>query len=393
VLDEKDGLGVDDLAGPDHSKGFVSVDFDGFDILALRFEAAAAAGAVGLTDGRDVKVNRFGQGAGAGHDLARENEIAEAIAGFLAGFAPHAVFGIAAIEQTGHRLEKKSVMAGALGGEAELADENELAASTVDQQHRRGVAVIVDLAFEGLPRPVVAPIVEGDARQVHEALVQLVLGAKAGAGHDGGFLVRLSYRVGRRALQSMKEGPPASSPAGVHPHAGQTSRSRLKALTDARGAAISVRERLNGSGSRAIRRSFEGSTQRPHSMATKPSRPLSPHLFIYKPEATMVMSIMHRITGVGLYAGTLLLVWFLVAAASGEGAYGLFQAVAGSWFGQLVLFVFTWALFHHMLGGIRHFIWDTGHGFSRAARFGFAWGVAVGGFVLALLTFIFLVWL
>ncbi len=125
----------------------------------------------------------------------------------------------------------------------------------------------------------------------------------------------------------------------------------------------------------------------------QPSRPLSPHLFIYKPQATMVMSIMHRITGVGLYAGTALVAWFLIATAWGEGALATFQAVAGSWFGQLVLFCFTWALFHHMLGGIRHFIWDAGKGFERATRFGFAWGVAIGGFVLALLTWIFLVWL
>lgn len=123
------------------------------------------------------------------------------------------------------------------------------------------------------------------------------------------------------------------------------------------------------------------------------SRPLSPHLFIYKPEVTMVMSIMHRITGVALIAGTVLLVWWLVAAAAGGGALELVHVVLGSWFGQLVLFGFTWALFHHLLGGLRHFVWDMGGGFSRAARFGFAWATLVGGLVLTVLVWLFGVWI
>lgn len=123
------------------------------------------------------------------------------------------------------------------------------------------------------------------------------------------------------------------------------------------------------------------------------SRPLSPHLFIYKEQITMVMSILHRITGGALFVGTALLCWFLVAAAWSAEALAVFQAVAGSWFGQFVLFMYTWTLFHHMLGGIRHFIWDMGAGFSHAARFGFAWATAAGGLLLALLVWTFLVWL
>lgn len=125
----------------------------------------------------------------------------------------------------------------------------------------------------------------------------------------------------------------------------------------------------------------------------QPSRPLSPHLFIYRPEVTMVMSIMHRITGVGLYLGMALLCWWLVAAAAGGGALQTVHWVLGSWFGQLVLFGFTWALFHHLLGGLRHFVWDTGAGFSHAARFGLAWANAIGGLVLAILVWVFGVWI
>lgn len=95
-------------------------------------------------------------------------------------------------------------------------------------------------------------------------------------------------------------------------------------------------------------------------------RPLSPHLQIYAPMLTMMMSILHRVTGAALYFGTLLMVWWLLATAAGPGAYETFMAVAGSFPGLAVLFGFTWALVHHMLGGIRHFIWDMGHGFELA---------------------------
>ncbi len=97
-------------------------------------------------------------------------------------------------------------------------------------------------------------------------------------------------------------------------------------------------------------------------------RPLSPHLQIYRPMLSMMMSIAHRLTGMALYAGTLLLAWWLLAAAAGQNAYNTFQAFAGSWIGQLILFGFTWAMIHHMLGGIRHFIWDLGYGFGPEER-------------------------
>jgi succinate dehydrogenase / fumarate reductase, cytochrome b subunit len=93
-------------------------------------------------------------------------------------------------------------------------------------------------------------------------------------------------------------------------------------------------------------------------------RPLSPHLQIFRPMFTMMMSIAHRLTGAGLYLGSVLLVWWLTAASMGADYFGLVQSIFASWPGQIVLFGFTWALLHHFLGGIRHLIWDTGHGFE-----------------------------
>jgi succinate dehydrogenase / fumarate reductase cytochrome b subunit len=98
------------------------------------------------------------------------------------------------------------------------------------------------------------------------------------------------------------------------------------------------------------------------------ARPLSPHLTIYRPMLTMMMSIVHRITGGALYFGLLLLAWWLIAAASGPAAYATFQGVADSIVGRLILFGYTWALIHHLLGGVRHLIWDTGRGFGPSER-------------------------
>lgn len=89
-------------------------------------------------------------------------------------------------------------------------------------------------------------------------------------------------------------------------------------------------------------------------------RPLSPHLEVYSLTLTMIMSGLHRITGVALYAGILLLVWWLVALSTDAGSFQTAAAVLGSWFGRLVIFGFSWSLFHHLLGGVRHAIWDAG---------------------------------
>lgn len=100
----------------------------------------------------------------------------------------------------------------------------------------------------------------------------------------------------------------------------------------------------------------------------KAHRPLSPHLQIWRWKMTMAMSIAHRVTGMGLYFGTFLLAVWLVAAAAGPREFGMVNGFFGSWFGLIILFGYTWALIHHMLGGLRHFVWDFGKGMGKPAR-------------------------
>ena len=122
--------------------------------------------------------------------------------------------------------------------------------------------------------------------------------------------------------------------------------------------------------------------------ATKTNRPLSPHLQIYKPIPTMMMSIVHRVTGGALYVGTLLVAWWLIAAASGPDYFALANGFLGSWFGLLILFGYTWALIHHMLGGLRHFVWDLGHLFDKHTATKLAWATLAGSVGLTLLIWI-----
>lgn len=96
----------------------------------------------------------------------------------------------------------------------------------------------------------------------------------------------------------------------------------------------------------------------------KSQRPLSPHLQIYRPQLTSVLSITHRITGMALVIGTLVLVYWLLAAASGPEAYASAQALLGSWLGRVVMLGFSYALFFHLCNGIRHLFWDVGLGFE-----------------------------
>ena len=93
-------------------------------------------------------------------------------------------------------------------------------------------------------------------------------------------------------------------------------------------------------------------------------RPLSPHLQIYRPLINMVMSIFHRISGSALYFGMLFLAWWLISVATGPEYFALVQGFLSSIPGRIILFAFTWALVLHALGGIRHFIWDTGRGYE-----------------------------
>lgn len=118
------------------------------------------------------------------------------------------------------------------------------------------------------------------------------------------------------------------------------------------------------------------------------ARPLSPHLFIYKPIPTMVTSILHRITGAALYVGTLLVLWWLTAAAGTEAYFDWVSGIYGSWFGQVVLFGYTWALMFHMLGGIRHLVWDTGALMEKHTATKLALATAAGSVVLTVLIWI-----
>lgn len=104
------------------------------------------------------------------------------------------------------------------------------------------------------------------------------------------------------------------------------------------------------------------------------NRPLSPHLQVYRPQITSTLSILHRLTGVALAVGTLLLTWWLVAAATGPEAFATAQGFIGSIVGRLLLFGWSFALFYHLCNGIRHLFWDAGYGFEigTAERSGIA---------------------
>ena len=118
------------------------------------------------------------------------------------------------------------------------------------------------------------------------------------------------------------------------------------------------------------------------------NRPLSPHLQIYKPIFTMMMSIVHRITGAALYFGTILVAWWLISVAIGGEYYEFTANLFGSILGQLVLFGYTWALFHHMFGGIRHFIWDLGYGLEPGIRDRLAMATLGGSLSLTILIWV-----
>jgi len=119
-------------------------------------------------------------------------------------------------------------------------------------------------------------------------------------------------------------------------------------------------------------------------------RPLSPHLQVYRPPINMVMSILHRITGAALYFGTLLLAWWLVAAAIGPDYFDFVSGIFNSIIGRIVLFGFSWALIHHMLGGIRHFVWDMGRGFDLETVDAMSWATAIGSGVITVALWLFI---
>lgn len=117
----------------------------------------------------------------------------------------------------------------------------------------------------------------------------------------------------------------------------------------------------------------------------KAARPLSPHLQIYRPQITSVLSILHRITGVALSVGTLMLTWWLLAAAAGPDHFALAHGFITSWLGYLLLLGWSVALFYHLSNGIRHLAWDAGWGFELPAVYKSGYAVIAATVVLTAL--------
>lgn len=120
----------------------------------------------------------------------------------------------------------------------------------------------------------------------------------------------------------------------------------------------------------------------------RPARPLSPHLQIYKPQITSGTSVLHRATGIALSVGTLLLVWWLWAAASGPEAFATADAFIGSFIGRLMLFGWSVALFYHLLNGIRHLAWDMGYGLELETAEKTGYAVLIGAAVVTVLVWV-----
>ena len=114
-------------------------------------------------------------------------------------------------------------------------------------------------------------------------------------------------------------------------------------------------------------------------------RPLSPHMQVYRWQVQMVTSILHRATGIVLAVGMIGLVWGLLALAGGPERWAGFTACAGSPFGKLVLFGFSWALAYHLINGIRHLVQDAGHGYAIPEFVRSSWLSIIGSFVLVAL--------
>ena len=115
-------------------------------------------------------------------------------------------------------------------------------------------------------------------------------------------------------------------------------------------------------------------------------RPLSPHLSIYKPQITSISSILIRISGNALIVAALMIVWWFAALAAGPEAFARATAFNTSWFGDLVFLGSVWALWYHLLGGLRHLYWDTGRGLRIDIAEKLGWAIVIGSVVLTLLT-------
>jgi succinate dehydrogenase / fumarate reductase, cytochrome b subunit len=120
--------------------------------------------------------------------------------------------------------------------------------------------------------------------------------------------------------------------------------------------------------------------------AKRVDRPLSPHLQIYRPQLTAITSILTRITGNALIVGVMLAVWWLLAASVSEAYFAVANAVATSWFGDLVFLGSAWAVWYHLLAGLRHLVWDAGVGLDIPTAEKLGWACIAGSVLLTILT-------
>ncbi|MBC6438480.1 MAG: succinate dehydrogenase, cytochrome b556 subunit [Rhodobacteraceae bacterium] len=118
------------------------------------------------------------------------------------------------------------------------------------------------------------------------------------------------------------------------------------------------------------------------------NRPLSPHLTIYRPQLNSITSILVRISGNVLLLGALLMVWWLLAAATSPGYFAMVDGLLTSALGDLVMLGSILALWYHALGGLRHLIWDAGYGLDMETADKMGWGMIIGSVVLTFLTII-----
>jgi succinate dehydrogenase / fumarate reductase cytochrome b subunit len=114
-------------------------------------------------------------------------------------------------------------------------------------------------------------------------------------------------------------------------------------------------------------------------------RPLSPHIQVYRPQITSLLSIMNRVTGLAVSVGTLMLVWWLVAAASSDVAFARAQGFLGSALGLFMLFGWTASLLYHFFGGLRHLAWDFGYGYDLPQTHMSGWAVVIATVVATVL--------
>ncbi|SHH91697.1 succinate dehydrogenase, cytochrome b556 subunit [Marivita hallyeonensis] len=120
------------------------------------------------------------------------------------------------------------------------------------------------------------------------------------------------------------------------------------------------------------------------------NRPLSPHLQVYRPQLNSVTSILTRITGNALIVAALMIVWWLLAASTGEDYFAVANGFVTSWFGDLVMFLSLWALWYHTLAGIRHLIWDEAKMLELEKAEPLGWAVVIGSVVLTVFSVVVL---